>query len=80
MYDLHPPEAPLDRKMTEAQIRLLRRIVETNGGGVSVLGSPYYRAAKGLMDRHMIQGKRGNPAIAVHTKRGLDWVRTNPQE
>lgn len=80
MDDLHAPDEPVAKPLTPAQQRLLRLIVSKNGAGVSVLAGPNYRAAKGLMDRHMIQGKRGNPAVAVHTKRGLDWVRANPEQ
>lgn len=77
-YMIHP-EKPVVRKMTPAQEDLLRKIVATNGGGVDVSG-PYRNAAKALVARHFIQGKRGQGYIAVHTREGLEWVRNNPQQ
>lgn len=71
------PDVPLKRKMTPAQIELLRRVVATNGGGVS----GYHETestVKGLIQRHMVQGKAGAQDSIVHTREGLDWVRANP--
>lgn len=76
--ELMPPEVPVARKMTAKQIELLRKIVASNGGGVSVHG-PYLTTAKALIERHMIQGKRGQQSVAVHTHIGLEWVRNNPE-
>lgn len=76
--DIVPPDAPVTRKMTANQIELLRKIVASNGGGVDVSG-PYRAPAKALVDRHMIQGKRGQQTVAVHTHIGIEWVRNNPE-
>lgn len=71
------PETAAARKMTPAQEALLRRVVKTNGGGVSSYGVPD-STIKGLVVRHLIQGKAGSPSTIVHTREGLDWVRANP--
>lgn len=71
------PDEPLDRQMTQAQKDLLRRVVATNGGGISQYAENQ-RVISGLVLRHMIQGKAGSGSMMVHTRRGLDWVRENP--
>ncbi|WP_026793173.1 hypothetical protein [Pleomorphomonas oryzae] len=77
MKNYFPPDEPLNRKMTPAQEDLLRRVVRTNGGGVSGFREKD-SVIDGLMKRGMIQGKRGQEYMIVHTKRGLQWVRDNP--
>ncbi len=77
MNNYYAPDEPVTRKMTKAQEELLRRVVRTNGGGVSGFREKD-SVIKGLMDRHMIQGKKGQESMIVHTARGLQWVRENP--
>lgn len=72
------PDEPLTRKMTPAQEALLRRIVATNGGGISAI-SENDRVIKGLIDRHLIQAKKTISSMMVHTREGLEWVRANPR-
>lgn len=72
------PETASTQKMTPKQEALLRRVVATNGGGISSYGVPD-STIKGLMDRHFIQGKAGSPSSIVHTREGLEWVRANPR-
>lgn len=68
-------------RLSPAQATLLRRIVATNGGGTG----PYistsdreYKTAMRLYDLGLAQGKAGNDSMAVHTRKGLAWVRANP--
>ncbi|MES2904038.1 MAG: hypothetical protein V4696_07620 [Pseudomonadota bacterium] len=67
---LSHPEVPLKRKLTDKQWDLLDRICRTNGGGIH-----YYNLDKsvlrGLMRRHLVQGKLGSGDCAVHTREGL---------
>lgn len=73
----YPPDEPLERAMTPAQILLLRRVVATNGGGLNAYREPD-RVIAGLINRHMVQGMSGRSDRIVHTRRGLDWVRAHP--
>jgi hypothetical protein len=64
-------------RLTPKQADLLRRIVKTNGGGISA-----YRLHGGercimwrLHELGLIQGKSGDLSTCVHTREGLDWVR-----
>ncbi len=75
-WGLHPEE-PITRKMSPAQEKLLRRVVKTNGGGISVYREDR-RVIDGLVKRHFVQGKAGALYIMVHTREGLEWVRSNP--
>ena len=75
---VHPDE-PLKRKLTEKQLQLLKRIVATNGGGVLIYG-PNLRTADALVKRHLIQGKRGQENCAVHTRQGLEYIRSMGKE
>lgn len=68
------PDTPDTRPPTKAQIELLRKIVATNGGGVSSLNIPE-RTLQGLVARHLVQGKLNNPHRVVHTRAGLDLIR-----
>lgn len=65
--------------MTPAQEDLLRRVVKTNGGGISSYDEPD-STISGLVSRHLVQGKSGSPSVIVHTREGLDWVRANPSK
>jgi len=67
---LDHPETPLERPLTEKQRELLDRICRTNGGGIS-LYSADKSVLRGLMRRHLVQGKLGQPGAVVHTKEGL---------
>jgi hypothetical protein len=53
---------------------VLEEIVRTNGGGLSA-GGEYARQIKRLYERDLVQGKLGQPWIAVHTREGLAAVR-----
>ncbi len=78
MHESHfHPDEKLERKMTPAQEDLLRRVVKTNGGGVSAYRVPDATIA-GLVKRHFVQSKLGEPYTIVHTREGLEWVRANP--
>ena len=70
------PEQPGTAPLTKPQEVLLRRIVATKGGGLSA-DNINHRVIAGLIERHMIQGKAGQPHKMVHTRLGLDWVRAN---
>jgi hypothetical protein len=75
VYQSHyHPEEVSTRKLTSAQADLLWRVVKSSGGGVSSYGEPDSVIA-GLMRRHLVQGKAGQPWMIVHTRAGLDWVR-----
>ena len=68
-------------KLTPAQADTLRKIVATNGGGIS----PYenkvvWRVVKALEAKGLVQGKSGSQHCAVHTREGMDWVRSNPAQ
>jgi hypothetical protein len=79
MHQCHfHPDKPLERKMTAAQEALLRRVVATNGGGVSAYDVPDSTLA-GLVKRHLVQSKSVASYTIVHTREGLEWVRANPQ-
>ncbi|AWB24190.1 hypothetical protein DA075_27660 [Methylobacterium currus] len=74
MGDHHHPETPVERSPTEAMMAVLRQVVATNGGGLSPSGIPH-SILKGLVARHLVQGKAGAPSRVVHTKLGLKLVR-----
>ena len=62
-------------KLSDAQLAMLRRVVATNGGGVFVeYGN--LRTLRALERRELAQGKKGSPGWAVHTRAGLDLVRS----
>jgi hypothetical protein len=61
--------------LSEAQLAMLRRIVATNGGGVWVEYGDL-RTLRALERRELAQGKKGSPGWAVHTRAGLDLVRS----
>lgn len=63
------PETPSQRPITERQWQMLYAVCKTNGGGVSRHDWPR-DVIRGLMDRHLIQGKAGGERI-VHTREGL---------
>lgn len=67
------PETPSQRPITERQWKMLFAVCKTNGGGVSVHDWPR-DVIKGLMDRHLVQGKAGCVRI-VHTREGLALYR-----
>ncbi len=64
-------------KLSKAQDALLRKIVATNGGGLPAdIRSP---TVKILHEKYeLIQGKSSCQMWAVHTKKGLEYVRNNP--
>jgi uncharacterized protein YjhX (UPF0386 family) len=68
------PDKPLDRPMTVRQQELLASIVATNGGGISALRCDI-GTLNGLVRRHFVQGKKGNPGRVVHTELGLAAIR-----
>lgn len=70
----HHPDERLIRPMTEMQRDLLRRVIATNGGGLSVYAEPD-RLVDALVRRHFIQGKAGSPGRFVHTRLGLEEMR-----
>lgn len=63
-------------KLTDQMDEALRRVVMTNGGGLSV---HEYKPSvwRGLVRRGLVQGKNGAPSRVVHTKLGLVYVRNN---
>lgn len=69
-------------RLTPTQQSLLRRIVATNGGGISTykLEGSERRVVMRLCSMGMVQGKAGQEWVAVHTRPGLEWVRANPEE
>ena len=67
---LDHPEKPSVRKLTEKQLELLGRICRTNGGGISLYDDDK-SVLRGLMNRHLVQGKAGGAGRIVHTKEGL---------
>lgn len=75
-HSLYHPDEALARPMGPAQVDLLRRVVATNGGGISAY-SEKHSVVEGLIKRHMIQGKRTNEFMMVHTRKGLEWVRAH---
>ncbi len=64
-----------DDKLTKPQERVLRRVVKTSGGGVSVGLDQDSAVIMRLHAKGLVQGKLGNPARAVHTREGLDLIR-----
>ena len=74
MGDHYHPERRVERAPTEAMMAVLRDVVATNGGGLSPSGIPH-SVIKGLVARHLVQGKAGNGSRIVHTKLGLKLVR-----
>ncbi len=68
--DIYHPEVPVDKPMSKAMKETLIRIVNTNGGGIYGL-ELRHSTLKDLADRHLVQGKKGQPFMAVHTKLGL---------
>lgn len=64
-------------KLKPKQETLLRRIVQTNGGGLT-LNSEVRRVFLSLHRLGLAHQKQGNGYAAVHTRAGLDWVRANP--
>lgn len=74
MAEHHPPEKRVERAPTEAMMVVLRDVVATNGGGLSPSGIPH-SVIKGLVARHLVQGKAGAGSRIVHTKLGLEFVR-----
>ena len=74
MRNYFHPDQPGLKPLTQPQLDLLRQIVATNGGGIcQSKANP--RVIKGLIDRHMIQGKSGNGSCMVHTTIGLAFIR-----
>ena len=66
-------------KVTPLQAETLRKIVATNGGGVSTsTRGIVWRVVKALEVKGLVQGKSGYQHWAVHTREGLEWVRNNP--
>lgn len=63
-------------KLTSPQNKMLRKIVATNGGGISEMRLNH-STMWSLHKRGLIQGKRGMQSWAVHTRKGLDWVKVN---
>ncbi len=62
-------------KLTAPQERVLRRIIKTGGGGVFAECDPDLRVIMRLHKLGLCQGKRGDPARAVHTSEGLNMIR-----
>lgn len=73
-YD-HPAARRQD-KPTDKQWELLDRVCRTNGGGCHEADHPA-ASIKGLMDRHLIQGKAGHAGRFVHTRLGWDYWKAN---
>ena len=67
-----------DIKLTPAQANMLRRIVASNGGGVSGYERSALNTMRALERRGLVQGMSGREWRAVHTRDVLDWVRANP--
>lgn len=74
MIVIEHPEKPLNRPLTDAQRDLLLAIVKTNGGGIHYYGAKP-ASIVGLVKRHLIQGKKGQPSCMVHTRAGLELAR-----
>jgi hypothetical protein len=72
--DHYHPKKRVERPPTEAMMAVLRQVVATNGGGLSPSGIPH-SVIKGLVARHLVQGKAGAGSRIVHTKHGLKLVR-----
>jgi len=66
-----------DVKLGKKQAQMLRDIVKTNGGGISGY-SLDQRVMRSLENKGLIQGKLNQESTAVHTRAGLEWVRSNP--
>ena len=74
------PESPQTtprkpRALTANQLRVLHRILQTNGGGISVYGDEDQRTIMALHRRGLVQGKAGAQHRAVHTREGLELWR-----
>lgn len=67
------PEIASQSPPTQRQWEMLAAVCQTNGGGVSRYDWPR-SVIKGLMDRHLVQGKSGSDRI-VHTREGLALYR-----
>jgi uncharacterized protein YjhX (UPF0386 family) len=63
-------------RLTPQQEALLRCIVQSNGGGISITDRRVFLA---LHRKGLAHQKLGNPYRAVHTREGLAWVRANQQ-
>lgn len=63
--------------LSAAQLRMLDRVVRTNGGGLSVYSIDGRERAilRRLEDADLIQGEQGQQYMAVHTKEGLQRLR-----
>lgn len=60
-------------KLGKRQFELLAKICKSNGGGVYVSGSgPEYKIIRRLEEMGLIQGKSGQPYMAVHTPAGFN--------
>ena len=59
-------------KLTLKQTLMLKRVVETNGGGVSTydLNAGERRIVMALHDKGLVQGQSGKLYRVVHTKEG----------
>lgn len=59
--------------MTAAQLRLLARVCQTNGGGLSTydLNQMERKMLMKLYDADLVQGKKGAEWKAVHTNDGF---------
>lgn len=63
-------------KLTPAQEKMLRRIIKTSGGGVYAgIEGRERNVIMRLYDKGLVQGKKGQPTRAVHTREGLDLIR-----
>ena len=62
-------------KLTAPQERVLRRVVNTNGGGIYVEVDPDRRVIMRLHEMGLVQGKASHAARVVHTRDGLDLIR-----
>lgn len=56
------------------QIDLLKKVVASNGGGVSGY-SVNLKTMRSLEKKGLIQGKLGQPYMIVHTKMGLEILK-----
>lgn len=62
------------KKPTALQEAALRRVVATNGGGLSK--HEYSKHVwQGLINRGLVQGKAGSGERVVHTKMGMEYIR-----
>ncbi len=61
----------MDEKLTKPQMKMLIKIIKTNGGGVSGY-SLHEGVMRKLEEKDLIQGKLRQPFMAVHTRLGLE--------